>query len=124
MNSTSRVRFVSAISALSLTVPAFAGAPSNLEQLDFFEKKIRPVLKENCYECHSSESKKVKGGLLLDTREGLEKGGDSGSAIVAGKPNKSLLLQTMRHEDSDPDMAMPPKKDKLSDAVLADFDQW
>jgi uncharacterized protein DUF1553/uncharacterized protein DUF1549/cytochrome c len=119
-----RLCFVTAVSVVGMSVSVFAGAPSNLEQLDFFEKKIRPVLADSCYECHSANSKKVKGGLLLDTRDGLEKGGDSGPAIVAGNPGKSLLIKTIRHEDKDPDMAMPPKKDKLSDAVIADFEKW
>src|SRR4051812_22778863 len=105
-------------------VNAFAGAPSDLAQLDFFEKKIRPVLSNECYECHSASSKKVKGGLLLDTREGLLSGGDSGPAIVPGKPGKSLLLTTMKHEDPDEDLAMPPKKDILPEEVLADFEKW
>ena len=110
----------------ALQLPHFAGAAavSDLAQLDFFEKKIRPVLVESCYECHSVDAKKVKGGLYLDTADALLKGGDSGPAIVPRKPEKSLLLISMRHEDKDPDMAMPPKKDKLSDAVLADFEQW
>jgi hypothetical protein len=103
---------------------AFADAPSDLAQLDFFEKNIRPVLSGSCYECHSQDSKKLKGGLLLDTREGLLQGGDSGPALVPGSPEKSLLLTTMRHEHKDPDMAMPPKKDKLSAAVLSNFDAW
>ena len=105
-------------------VRAGAAAPSDLQQLDFFEKKIRPVLADNCYECHSASAKKTKGGLLLDTSEGLLAGGDSGPAIVPGKPDKSLLLITMKHADPDPDMAMPPKKDILPDEVLADFAQW
>ena len=103
---------------------ASAAAPSDLNQLDFFEKKIRPVLSESCYECHSASAKKVKGGLLVDTAEGLLKGGDTGPALVPGKPDKSLLLITMRHWDSDPDMAMPPKKDILSDEILANFYRW
>ena len=82
------------------------------------------MLAESCYECHSASSKKVKGGLLLDTAEGILKGGDSGPGIVPGNPKKSLVLQSMRHETSDDDLFMPPKKDKLSDAVLADFEQW
>jgi hypothetical protein len=101
-----------------------AAAPSSLAELDFFEKKIRPVLVESCYECHSATSKNIRGGLLLDSREGVLKGGDSGPAIVVGNPKKSLLITGIRHEDKDPDMAMPPKKEKLSDAVIADFEQW
>jgi cytochrome c553 len=103
---------------------AQAAAPSDLAQLDFFEKKIRPVLAGSCYECHSAESKKLKGGLMLDTREGLLAGGDSGAGIIPGNVQKSLLITTIRHEHKDPDMAMPPKKDKLSEAVIADFEAW
>ena len=103
---------------------AFAQAPSDLAQLDFFEKNIRPVLANSCYECHSQESKSLKGGLMVDTREGLIQGGDSGSALVPGSPEKSLLITSIRHEHKDPDMAMPPKKEKLSAAVLANFEAW
>ncbi len=124
IKSTKRVCVAAIAAALQVPYLASAAAPSDLAQLDFFEKKIRPVLVESCYECHSASAKKLKGGLYLDTAESLLKGGDSGPAIVPGKPEKSLLLITMRHEDKDPDMAMPPKKDKLSDAVLADFAQW
>ncbi len=112
--------------ALAMIAPhtVNAAAPSSLAELDFFEKKIRPVLVESCYECHSATSKNIRGGLLLDSREGVLKGGDSGPAIVVGDPKKSLLITGIRHEDKDPDMAMPPKKDKLSDAIIADFEQW
>jgi len=89
---------------------------------DFFEAKIRPVLIEHCYECHSVESGKAKGGLRLDDREALLRGGDTGAAVVAGKPGESLLLQAMRHEN--PDLGMPPRKPKLSDAISADFETW
>src|SRR5262245_17436490 len=64
------------------------------QQIEFFEKKIRPVLTEHCYACHSADaerSKKLKGGLLLDTRDGLLRGGDSGPAIVPGKAAERLL---------------------------------
>ncbi len=122
--STTRICFATAVAALQLPNFAVAAAVSDLTQLDFFEKKIRPVLAKECYECHSADAKKLKGGLYLDTAESVLKGGDSGPAIIPGKPEKSLLLITMRHEDKDPDMAMPPKKDKLSDAVIADFTQW
>jgi hypothetical protein len=116
--------FLTAAVLLGGIVHAGAAAVSDASQLDFFEKKIRPVLSRECYECHSASSKKVKGGLLLDTAAAVLKGGDSGPAIVPGKPDKSLLLTTMKHADSDPDMAMPPKKDILPDEVLADFAQW
>jgi hypothetical protein len=123
------VKIVSILSTSSLLTAALAStaqaaAPSDLAQLDFFEKKIRPVLAEQCYECHSASSKKVKGGLLLDTREGTLKGGDSGAAVVPGKPQKSLLLSTMKHEDADESLHMPPKKEILPEEVLADFEKW
>src|SRR5687768_4515411 len=69
---------------------AFAAEPKlTPEQTTFFESKIRPVLVENCYKCHSQAADKVKGGLLLDSREGWQKGGDSGPAIVPGNAEKS-----------------------------------
>src|SRR4051794_5497230 len=64
----------------------------------FFESKIRPVLVTNCYECHSHSASKVRGGLLLDTRDGLLGGGDTGPAIVPGDPGKSLLLKAIQHK--------------------------
>ncbi len=88
---------------------------------DFFEKKIRPVLAANCYACHSSKMKSPMGGLTLDSKSGLLKGGDSGAVIVPGKPAESLLLRAMRY--SDPKLKMPPTN-KLPDGVIADFEQW
>jgi cytochrome c553 len=91
--------------------------------LAFFENKIRPVLVEHCYKCHSAEAreaKKLRGGLLIDTKQGLLLGGDSGPSIVPGDAKKSLLLKTMHY---DGDVKMPPKG-KLPAAVLADFETW
>src|SRR5712691_4221388 len=88
--------------------------------IEFFEKMIRPVLVQHCYECHATDAKAIKGGLLLDSREGWRKGGDSGPVIVAGKPNESLLIKALRYEDG---MEMPPKG-KLSDEVIANFVKW
>ena len=119
-------RLVGGLSAL-LQVVGTATAASDGKELaktDFFEKHIRPVLVESCYECHSARSEKLRGGLMLDTRDGVLKGGDSGPAVVVGNPEKSLLLQSMRHETKDADLHMPPKKDRLSDAVLSDFENW
>jgi Protein of unknown function (DUF1553)/Protein of unknown function (DUF1549)/Planctomycete cytochrome C len=99
---------------------ASAADPAGVE---FFEKKIRPVLTEHCYKCHSAEASqanKLKGGLLLDDRDGLLKGGESGPAIVPGDPKKSLLIRALGH-DGDPRM---PPKGKLPDAVIADFETW
>ena len=102
---------------------ALDGAPS-AEQLAFFEKSIRPVLAAKCYKCHSAEAEKLKGGLLLDTREGIRRGGDSGHAVVPGNVDESLLIKALRYTDKD--MQMPPEKSggKLPEAVIADFQKW
>jgi hypothetical protein len=86
----------------------------------FFENKIRPVLVEQCYSCHSVGAGKAKGGLQLDTKASLLKGGDSGAALVPGKPEQSLILKAIRHEG---DNKMPPKG-KLADTIAKDFAQW
>jgi hypothetical protein len=89
----------------------------------FFEQKIRPVLVEHCYSCHSAEAKKLKSNLYLDSKAGWQRGGDSGEpAIVRGQPEKSLLIRTMQHLEED--LEMPPKKPKLPDAVITDFVTW
>ncbi len=96
-----------------------AAEPTKAE-LDFFEKKIRPVLVKHCYECHSADSKEVKGGLVLDTREGLRKGGESGGhGVVPGEPGESVLMEALRYESFE----MPPKQ-QLPENVIADFDKW
>src|SRR5262249_58389129 len=92
---------------LLLAAPA-APTKGEPDGVEFFEKKIRPVLVEHCYKCHSAEAqakKKLRGGLRLDTREGLLEGGDTGPAIVPGKAKESLLYKSLRH---DGDLAMPP----------------
>ena len=80
------------------------------EQTDFFEGKIRPMLAEKCYKCHSLEKGKAKGDLTLDTKTGWEKGGENGPAIVPGNPEKSLLYKAMTYTDKD--LQMPPKRAK------------
>jgi len=96
------------------------GPASATAALAHFENKIRPVLVAKCYECHSAEAKKTKGGLALDTRAGIRRGGDSGPAVVPGDAKASLLLAAIRHEQ---DLEMPPKE-KLTDAQIADFARW
>ncbi|MFN0076794.1 MAG: PSD1 and planctomycete cytochrome C domain-containing protein [Prosthecobacter sp.] len=86
----------------------------------FFESRIRPVLVMHCYECHSAE--KTKGGLRLDYRGGFKKGGENGALVDASAPDKSLLLQVIRHEEEE--MKMPKRADKLPDGVIADFTRW
>ena len=101
---------------------ATATAPDSAG-LAFFEQKIRPALVDHCYECHSAGAKKIRGNLVLDTRAGWERGGDSGEAVViAGDPEKSLLVRAIRHLEAD--LEMPPEKPKLPDAVIADFATW
>ena len=91
------------------------------EQVEFFEKNIRPALAEHCYECHNS-SDKAKGGLALDWRGGLFKGSDSGQVIVAGKPDESLLLRAIRHEEKD--IKMPKDGPRLSPVIVRNFERW
>ena len=100
---------------------ACATEPATGDGARFFREKIEPVLKKECFGCHSSLAKEVKGGLRLDTRLGLRSGGDSGPVIVEGKADKSRLVQAIRHEE---DLAMPPEKPKLSDQTIADFVKW
>ena len=90
--------------------------------LEFFESKIRPLLIDNCYKCHSPDSKKVKGGLLLDSKENVLKGGDTGPAIVPGNPDTSLLIKAVRY--SDENLQMPPKGKKLSAEQIASLEAW
>ena len=94
------------------------------DQAAFFESKIRPVLVDKCYKCHAETSNKVRGGLLLDTREGTRRGGEHGAAVVPGDLNRSLLIEAIRFGNKD--TAMPPEKNggKLPDSVIADFEQW
>src|SRR5438445_8603989 len=77
-------------------------------QIEFYEKQVQPILAENCYKCHSHEADKIKGSFVLDSREGLLKGGETGPAIVPGEPEKSLLIKAVRRIDED--LQMPPKK--------------
>ncbi len=99
-----------------------AGLASEAGGTDFFENRIRPILVEHCYSCHSAQSEKVRGGLLLDTREGLLKGGETGPAIVPGDPEKSLLIRAVRYADEH--LHMPPKGQRLSPDQVADLESW
>ncbi len=108
-------RALPAIFALALGLPLCAE-----DGLDFFEKKVRPLLAERCLECHSPE-KKVKGGLRLDTKDGWAHGGDTGPAVVPGNVEKSLLIEAVRYGNQD--LQMPPKK-KLAPEEIATLEQW
>jgi hypothetical protein len=100
-------------------------APKPLEQhatregAEFFETQIRPILVHHCYECHSGDPKKAKGNFVLDTREGLRKGGKSGAVIEPGHPDHSLLIEAVRYES----LEMPPKE-KLPDELIDKLVMW
>ena len=110
--------------ALFQAAPLGWGAEAKLTapETEFFENKIRPLLSENCYKCHSKDSEKIKGGLLLDSRDGVLKGGNTGPALVPGRPEKSLIIQAVHYKDKD--LQMPPNDRKLSDAQIADLEAW
>jgi hypothetical protein len=97
-------------------------AAPNVSGTKFFEERVAPVFAEKCVKCHSSTDGKVKGGLALETREGLSKGGDNGPVIVAGNPDKSVLMQRILSKD--PDEKMPPKGDDLSPQQVQDVMAW
>ncbi len=108
-----------------LLVLLFAGpilaSPPDGAGLQFFEQKVRPVLVKHCYECHSATAKKHRGGLLLDTREGIRKGGETGPAVTPGDLARSLLLKAVRYDG----LEMPPKtKGQLPANVIADLETW
>ncbi len=97
-------------------------APAADDGVAFFESKIRPLLAANCYKCHSARAEKLKGGLRLDTREAVLKGGDSGKpALVAGKPEQSRLIKAVNYRDSD--LQMPPDG-KLDQASIDLLHEW
>lgn len=103
-------------------VSSLKAAEPTKAELEFFENKIRPILADNCYKCHSHESPKLKGGLSVEFRDSMLKGGDTGPALVPGDPEKSLLIKAIRY--TDPDLQMPPKNKKLSDEQIANLVTW
>src|SRR5262245_52760131 len=112
MNKPLRPGLWAPLAAAFLAAPAVAA--EDAKGLAFFESKIRPVLVNNCYECHSNTASKVRGGLLLDTKDGLRSGGDTGPGVVPGDAGKSLILKALRHDG----LKMPPKK-QLPASVVA-----
>src|SRR5881628_305205 len=91
------------------------------EGIEFFETRIRPVLTEKCYKCHSAGAEKIKGGLLLDSRSGWIKGGETGPVILPGDPEKSRLIHAVRYTDSS--LQMPPKE-ILPAQQIVDLETW
>src|SRR6266704_6159246 len=114
-------RLVCLLSSTLCEAVCFADeAEPKTKDFDFFEKRIRPILVEHCYKCHSAAAEKVKGELLLDSREGMLKGGESGKpAVVPGDAEKSRLIEAIRYRNEDLQMP-PPKEGKLSDERIAD----
>ncbi len=116
------------IGVIALWSPRFLSADEKASDstraadVAFFEAKIRPVLVEHCYRCHSAASGKAEGELRVDSRAALRKGGSRGPAVVPGDTKGSWLLVAIAH--TDPDLRMPPREDRLKDAVLADFKAW
>ena len=113
--------FITIITGCLVSLAAAVVSASDTEGLEFFEKRVRPVLLDHCAECHSAATGKVKGGLDLDSREGWQKGGETGPAIIPGKPEESLLIIAVRRHDKD--LAMPPKKE-LAPALVQDLVTW
>ncbi len=111
------LRFTSFCLAIAV-LPAVAWG-QNRQGIEFFESKIRPVLVKHCYECHAEDSKDIGGELLLDSRAGIRRGGESGAAVTPGSPAKSLILSALAYNEFE----MPPEG-KLPDTVLADFRRW
>jgi hypothetical protein len=103
-------------------MPLSGAAAPTPDQVSFFETKIRPVLAQHCYQCHSAEALKtgkLKANLLVDSRDGMHKGGESGAAVVPGKRDESLLLAAIKYDGFE----MPPAG-RLPDEVIADFEKW
>jgi mono/diheme cytochrome c family protein len=106
------------VAAPAAAVAAEPPAKATPEQVEFFEKKVRPILADNCYSCHGA--KKQNGGLRLDTAAGLKAGADDGAVIVPGDPVKSRLLKSVRYEN---DFKMPPKKQLPAEAIAV-LTEW
>src|SRR6187402_2626117 len=105
--------------AILCATAATAGAAFPPEQIEFFEKQIRPILVEQCYKCHGPE--KQKADLRVDSRAALLKGSDTGAVVVPGQPEKGSFIKSIRHEGDNP---MPEKADKMPDAQIAALTEW
>jgi hypothetical protein len=117
-----RWQIVLCVVAISLPVaPASDAAELSPQGLELFEQYIRPVLAERCYQCHSARAEKLKGELMLDSREGVLKGGKDGPVLVPGEPDKSKLIEAISYANKD--LQMPPKQPLSKEQVEA-FKQW
>jgi hypothetical protein len=118
------VALCAGVCGLGLSVRAAEDTPLSAGDLQFFETKIRPVLEEDCFKCHSHQADRIKGGLMLDSRAAVLKGGNTGPAVVPGKPDDSVLIQALRYTDEDLRMPPPDHGGKLTDQQIADFTEW
>ncbi|MCA9050925.1 MAG: hypothetical protein KDA89_19445, partial [Planctomycetaceae bacterium] len=111
---------VPAVVAFSFGAVSLAAEEPSPETVEFFERRVRPLLVEHCYQCHSEQAKTVHGGLRLDSADSLTRGGDSGPVVTPSEPMQSLLTETLRY---DGDIRMPPKG-RLPDAAVEVFTKW
>ncbi|MED5449027.1 MAG: DUF1549 domain-containing protein, partial [Planctomycetota bacterium] len=117
-----RLILVLLILSLGLSpIPATAAPGPSAKDLEFFEKRVRPLLIRRCHKCHSDKSKPIAGGLKLDRSAAIRQGGDSGAAIAPGRPNASLLIEAVRYTNAD--LQMPPKS-KLPASEIAILVEW
>ncbi len=117
-----RLRLLAALASALMSLNSLAGAVP-ADQSEFFENRIRPLLADKCFSCHSARAKSVKGNLRLDLKSGVAKGGDSGALLVPGKPEESLLVQSVLGKAKDLDR-MPPKGDALSAVEIDALRHW
>ena len=116
------LRQIGAIGAILIALPLRAADAPSRERIEFFESKIRPVLVDKCYSCHSEQSRKLKGELKVDSAAALLKGGESGSpSVVPGHPEQSKLIEAITYRNEE--LQMPPKE-KLPAEVIANFEAW
>ena len=113
--------FSAALAFALLAGSCRASAADAEKGLAHFENKVRPLLAEHCYECHSAGAEKLKANLYLDSRAGWETGGDSGPALIPGQPDDSLLIHAVTHKNGD--LKMPPKT-RLSKTEIEALSTW
>jgi cytochrome c len=124
-------RILLGLGVAGLAMAAFTGNPAQVsaaaapdaDNLKLYSEKVVPIFQANCYRCHGGMNH--RGGLTMDTKTGMEKGGHDGKVIVPSHPESSLLVKLIRHEGpKDDPMDMPPNKPKISDADIATVEQW
>src|SRR3954451_25373616 len=107
------------LASLLFGLAQFAAGQPSPDGVEFFERKVRPLLAENCYSCHGPE--KQKGKLRLDSAGAIRAGGETGPILVPGKPEESRLILAVSYKDED--LEMPPKT-RLSERLVADLSAW